>query len=1344
MRIKNLYFLLSLIILLPFSVDTNANYQFRTLSPEGGFYFDGVSDIQQDNEGFIWVLMENNLYRFDGYQYKQYHNYFTDINPELEWKFRNITIDSKGVLLVNTTNGLFRYDRTSDIFNLLYEGSADIVQVDNHDNIWIKTNNKWCILNKSDKSLNTPLYDGEEVSFIGNVFCLHNDDLYVCSNYGRIYRFNYQKNEFSLCLVLPKHDGLVRDMKVYKGKLWVFVQKYGLYKIDLSTHTVEDNFAFYTECSESPVKTFHIDKNGNIWIGNIEGLYILNSESKEWSHYCHSESDPFSLTNNSIWIIKEDLQKNIWIGTYSGGLCYVNLDEKIPFKSYIPYKGQLNQAPVSAFADDRDCLWIGTEGGGINCLNKKTGEFTYLSHSVQSNSLSFNNVKSLVLDKKNNLWVGMYQGGIDCYNTKTKQFKHFRHTNDKNSLFSNNIRKIIPEEDSGFWITYQYKEATLSYYSFKDETFHHFTAPEDKKDYIFDIVRGRENRLWMINSNHLFLFDIKEQTFRTIKPAQPVFMNFYTFCLDDSGNLWIGTLGKGLVKFNPNTSEFTVFEDILGKNISAIYAISYDEEGYLWLGTDNGLIRYDTANNSYSKFDEKDGVQGPVFYHLASSKGTNGELYFGGTNGFSVIDPKAVSLNIYRPKVIISDFLIDHVPSKVNLSSNEIVLNYDQNNFGFRFSSDNYLIPEKNHFKYRLRGYDNRWIQVDAFNRTAMYSKVPAGTYYFEVVASNNDDVWNNQATIIKIIRKPAPWLSWPAYILYFLILLSLTYIIIRYFNEKKKFKMQLYLDNLEKEKKEEIHQAQLRFFTNISHDFRTPLSLILASIEKLRQEGIKEYYYKILHSNAQRLLNLVNELMDFRTIENKKMKLELQLTDINKFVKEIASDFIDYAKQRNIRFQIKTDSEALHAFIDQNILEKIIMNLLNNAFKYTKAGTISIEVYAESGMFQSAFSTNFTVKEDNGINAASCFAVAIKDTGVGISEDSIKNVFERFYKVNTINFDSHLGTGIGLALVKSFTLLHKGIIGIFSEREKGTDMVVFLSKDSSIYDSADFVKQENIPSEKEKAEPFTEKEDKNTTPEYQVINKAKKQILLVEDNDDLRKFISDFLENDYGIIQAEDGMKASELLASERIDLVISDIMMPKKDGITLSKEIKTNIETSHIPLILLTAKTSAESKLEGADSGADMYFEKPVDMQLLKLSIQNIFNHQQQLKEYYSKNYFSDGSELSANEKDAKFLRKFIEIIDANLAHPDMDVNYIASELSMSRSKLYRKIKTMTDKSIIEFILSYKLKKAAALIIENNLSIREIMDRIGIESQAYFTNSFKKEFGETPTAFLAKHKSS
>lgn len=1315
-------------------------YRFRTMSPSGGFGYDGVKDIEQDGAGFIWIMMDYELYRFDGYNYKKYYPFFAATQPNKRFLFVSLESDKNGHLFVNTNNGIYRYDPVTEHWERIFDWVTDL-KADDENNLWIRRSNLWHHLDLQSKELLTPLYDGKKISFSNMAFCTYNHDLYSFVSRS-IYRFNHQTKQFELCCVLPDSPNNIRFAQVKNGKLWIFVDRDGLYKIDMSTFTIERHFEILTDYEGfASLRSFYVDSKNQIWIGTIDGIYIFDTSHETLSQYNHSQMDPFSLPNNSVWTIYGDKQLNIWIGTYSGKLCCVNINESNAFRTWTTLHGELNYAPVSAFAENSEFVWIGTEGGGLNQMEKSSGKILNFS---EFDDVSFKNVKSLLVDRKGNLWISTFREGIDKYDVEHQKIIHYkRNDKDKTSLLANDVRKTVLEADSGLWVAYQYPKPVVSYFSFQDNLFTHYEL-DNTSDFLFDIQRQGDNKLWAITNEALYCMDIRTHKVDKKIPNDSIYLGMFTFTLDDSGNIWIGTIGNGLVKFDANTSKFQSMKDVLQSNIYSIYTLCYDD-GCVWMGTDDGLYCYNIKQKHLARFDEGENTQGQVYYPLASLKGLDGKLYFGGTNGFTIVDHKKISYNIYKPRAVISDFFIDHEAVHpdylVKDSLRKIVLDYDQTNFGFQFSSDSYHIPGKNRFKYRLRGYNDSWITVNAQNRTAMYSKVPPGTYYFEVYASNNDGMWSETPAVIKVVRKAAPWFSLPAYLVYLLLFVTGMYAIYRHFSEKKRLKLLLYQESLERDKKEQIHQAQLRFFTNISHDFRTPLSLILAALDKLRREGLKEYYYRILNGNVQRLLNLVNELMDFRTVENGMMKLELEPLEINRMVSEISNDFIDYAKQRNMDFRIICDKNLpVSIFADKNVVEKIIMNLLNNAFKYTRdKGTICLETCGSGDNFVSCHPNSYTV----GNCVGPYFSLIVSDTGVGISADSISSVFERFYKVNTVNADSHLGTGIGLALVKSLVLLHKGSITIYSERDKGTDMVVHLPLGTENFRESDFKKQEirdeNLGVEVESKE-SVEKVVEDVEERIQKDNK--KVILLVEDNADLRQLIAESLADEFQVMQAEDGLKALQLMEKIDFDLVISDIMMPNKDGVSLCNDIKTNLNTSHIPVVLLTAKTSLESKLEGVDSGADLYFEKPVDLTYLKLSLLNVFRNRQMLREHYAKNYYADSSELVTNEQDNKFLKRFVDFIESHIDQSQLDVNCIAEEMGMSRSKLYTKIKGLTGKSVVEFVLNYRLRKAARLIVEEDLTMREVMARIGIESQPYFTNAFKKVFGETPTSFAAKHK--
>ena len=636
-----LFFLILIYIISPCTA--TGDYKFRTMSPSGGFYYDGIKAIEQDKEGFIWTMMDYELYRFDGYHYKKYYPYFASMAPTKRWIFNNMASDLLGYLYVNTNNGVYRYDRNSDQFEKIYDPVSHI-KVDKANNVWIRIKEKWSILNTQTGELNTPNYDGKAAGGVNTAFCIYNNDLYTFIG-QKVYRFNYAKNEFVFCLTLPDSDGNIRFAQAYMGKLWIFVNNSGLYKIDMSTFKIEDHYTLLTDYEGNSLRTFYIDKKGYIWFGTIDGIYIFDPTDGKLSHNKHSRTDPFSLPNNSIWEISEDRQGNIWIGTYSGTLCYVNIDENNAFKTYHPQNSGLNHTPVSAFAEDQQYLWVGTEGGGINRMNKATGEFSYIT---SANSITSNNIKSLITDAGHNLWISTFMGGLDLYNVGRQKVTNFKHTKGApHSLLVNDVRKTILEGDSGMWVAYQYQKAEVSYFSFREESFTHFSLDSiSNNSYLFDILRQGEKTLWAISNETLYRLDIDKHVVEKMIPNDSTYLGLFTFCLDDSGNIWIGTIGNGLIKFDTNTSRFISLKDVLQQSVYSIYSICYDD-GNIWMGTDDGLYCYNIVGNRLMNFDKREDTQGQVYYPLACMKGMDGLIYFGGTNGFTVIDPKKISYSSF-------------------------------------------------------------------------------------------------------------------------------------------------------------------------------------------------------------------------------------------------------------------------------------------------------------------------------------------------------------------------------------------------------------------------------------------------------------------------------------------------------------------------------------------------------------------------------------------------------------------------------------------------------------------------------------------------------------------------
>ncbi len=751
-------------------------------------------------------------------------------------------------------------------------------------------------------------------------------------------------------------------------------------------------------------------------------------------------------------------------------------------------------------------------------------------------------------------------------------------------------------------------------------------------------------------------------------------------------------------------------------------------------------------NFSFKKYNTADGLQGLEFEANSFLKTRAGEIFFGGVDGFNAFYPENIKANTFVPPIYITDFQVFN--KKVNIDDKKslltkdisftknIDLSYRQSTFSFGFAALNYTSSENNQYAYKLEGVDKDWNYVGSEHK-ASYNNVIPGTYTFRVKASNNDGVWNENGPSIIITVETPFWNTWWFKLL---IVLFIASGIIWFYQ----FRRKLELRKINEQKKEEMYQVQLQFFTNISHEFRTPLSLILGPLEKLQGENpgsADNHFYKVIYRNANRLLNLINELMDFRKSESGVLKLRVMPGNLNPFLQEIYEEFSELAVQKNIKFNMCAPESITDAWFDRQILEKIAINLVSNSFKYTAdGGTISVEILESLNDFTPSFKNELILKND--FPAKKYFYLRVADNGIGISKESIAHLFERYYKIT----ESHLGSGIGLAFVKSLTQLHKGNIFVYSERNVGTEIIIGIPSARDDYDKnerwlqnekAMGARLESIHFKYEHYFPSLEEED-NSKPMENGNQAAFPHILLVDDNEELRNFIKESLSPQYQIIEAINGIAGLEKAKEEFPDLIISDVMMPDMDGIEFCRLIKEDIETSHIPFIMLTAKDALESRIQGVGSGADFYFSKPVSTKLLELTIRNIVSQRRKMKERYFKDHYSEAKELVHSVKDKEFINQLVSIINSHLTNPNMDVDFICTEMGMSRTKLYQKIKNITGQSIGELVRTIRLKKAAEFMTHEDISLLDVMYSVGIQTQSYFTKAFKKEFGKTPSQFL------
>jgi len=1173
--------------------------KFRTLSPDGGLGNNAITGFVQSKSGFVWILTLDELFRFDGYSFKRYSGKIKEFNIANSWIFTDIEEDASGNLYLSSNNGLLQYNYATDNFELIDKSYIQRVKEDHKGNLWLLRLNRIGIFDRNKRTFQeVGLSGGKPMPTDEPNFFRNKNDIFFANRKGEVYRFDFNVMEFKLELKLEIRSKFTK-IKQNKNLLYLLTENDGLFCVDTSTGKMIIQYNFFSTgiFKNVPARALCVDDKF-IWIGTQKGLYKINPFTGEYFHFQHSKSDLYSIPNNSIWQIYEDNLGNKWFGTYAGGIAYLNANETPKFKSYLTNMDQTNHSGFSCFLDFKNELWIGSQGGGLSKFNKNLEKINSFSHDANRNSLSYDNISALANDAQNRIWIGTILTGIDVYDLASRKFHNFNSKDPGKKILYDHIGKFEAEADSGIWISYLQGSHELTFASFKNTTFRHLIFNTSQKSTLYggeimDISRDKGGILWVATRNRLHWMDVKKRVLHVVpfdSVQQPILlnMNAQTVYADNKSNsIWIGTIENGLIRYDKQSKKFEILNKIFQYNIQSVYSICTDNSGNVWLGTNNGIVRYNPNTKTFNHFDKRDGLVDRVYYLFSCYKDNSGLLYFGGNDGFTVINPDKLKLNSIIPKALITEFFVDNNPIAINTENSplnepititkKIVLSHNQQNFGFEISSTNYYIPEKNRFKYRLKGYDDKWLEVDAGKRTISYTKVPAGKYTFEVLASNNDGIWSAEPNSIDVVVKPAPWLSWWAYLIYLVLLGAIGYTILYYYLRQKQYKLKLHYETLEAKQQEENHQAQLRFFTNISHDFKTPISLILASLDRISADKIQipERLFSNISNNAKRLLNLVNELMDFRTVQNGIMHLKLSESNINEFVEYCANDFKEHAIQRKIYFQLINDAKLFSLlYFDVRIMEKIILNLLNNAFKYTQnGGQITVQTFYDINDFHSNYANSSFVNKPE--TNTPMFGFVIKDSGVGISAESITRVFDRFYRVEENQDDLHIGSGVGLALVKSLVILHKGMIAIYSDRNVGTDILVAFPKDKTIYNEEDFVTDMEINAMELKLNSLLmddtiseEIVSENDTENY--FSREKKRILIAEDNPELRQLISEALMENFEICQAENGLLASQLLDTMEVDIIISDIMMPEKDGITFCREVKQNVDNCHIPFIM------------------------------------------------------------------------------------------------------------------------------------------------------------------------------
>jgi signal transduction histidine kinase/ligand-binding sensor domain-containing protein/DNA-binding response OmpR family regulator len=1354
--------------------------KFKHITNEQGLSNSTIETIFQDSRGFMWFGTRDGLNRYDGHQMIVYRNNPNDNNSISDNFIFCITEDHQHKMWFGTKNGLNYFDSSTNTFtrynydpkrkNSLSDNQVSGIYEDKNNDLWVSTYMGGLNLFNPQKATFTHFKHSQtnpssiSSDMVTNLCEDSKGNFWITTRNG-INLFNRSTQKFTPFQNLsdPERANLNNNFLNIQpdksGNLWLGTEDSGLFLFNITNKTFRSykhDDKVSASLGSDMIKSVLVDHKGQLWVGSINGgLDLFNPANGAFIHNQNTPADQTSLSQKTVSAIFEDNQSNLWVGTHRGGLnLYTPGANKFQLYRQEARPSSLGYYDVTAFCQDsKGRIWIGTDYGGLDLFDQQNNIFHHYRYDPYNNkSLSSDAVLDVMEDKSGDMWVSTWGGGVNLFNRDNGTFTRFlNNPQDKLSISSNHVQKTFQDSRGNLWVATYF--GGLNRLNPKTHQFQRLVYDPSGKSRLYgnNIValnEDKEQNLWIgTDDGGLNCYNLITQHFSHYffnpgrKPDIRIIFN------DNKGRLWIGH--NGLYLFDPKKKTFFIYTERAGLSKEAIKGIIEDEHHDFWISTSNGLTKFNPETLGYKKFNIEDGLQDLEFEANACLKTKDGELFFGGVKGFNTFYPDQIRNNKFIPPVYITDFQIfnksqvpgkEGSPLKYDISlTDQIILNHQQSAFSFTFAALNYTAPINNRYAYKLENFDKNWINAGN-EQKASYTNLNAGEYVFRVRASNNDGLWNEKGASVKIVILPPFWSTW-----WFRLIFGAAGLFILYTWYESKRKRAL--KEMEERKKEEMHQVQLQFFTNISHEFRTPLSLILGPLEILKKENIRSefvHYYNTIHRNANRLLNLINELMDFRKVEAGVLKLRVRLGNLGLFLNDIAEEFKDLTTQKQIEFSVTNTDQFDEVWFDNQILEKIILNLLNNSFKYTAdGGKITLDVFLAMDDFSPSFENSLIVK--NEWRCKKYFYIRVADNGIGISKESIAHLFERYYRITA----SHLGSGVGLAFVKSLAQLHKGDIYVYSERNKGTEIIIGLPLGIDNYRTDEqgmpdegMVKLESLSFKPSQQFELSETADKNdveiTTAQHE------EHILLVDDNDELRSFFKETLSAFYHIQEANNGEVGLEMARNNSLDLIISDIMMPVMDGIEFCRAIKNDIATSHIPFIMLTAKNALASKIEGAESGADIYFSKPASMELLLVTISNFFEQRQKVKNYYKRNYYAEARDLVTSSKDKDFMDKLLGIIDAKLINTELDVDYVCQEINMSRTKLYQKIKNITGQSIVEFIRSCRLKKAAKMMTHEDVSITEVMYRVGIQTQSHFTKSFKKEFGKTPSQFLQEIDSS
>ncbi|MCL4705386.1 response regulator [bacterium] len=1347
----------------------------------------------QDHQGFLWLGTADGLIKYDGYGFTAYrHDAFDSLSLSTNFVYA-LCEDRSGTLWVGTVGGgLNRFEREREQFtrfvhdpnnpHSLSFNSVGAIHEDHTGALWIGTadllSEAGAGLNKFDRATQQFVrfvHDSSDVrslshNSVWDIFEDHTGTLWIGTQRG-LNKFEREKGQFTHFLHDPDNPNSLShsDVRViYEDRartLWFGTRGGGLNRFDRDQQ-VFTRFRFDRNnprsLSQDSVLAISEDQTGALWIGTFRGLNRFDRTREEFARFVRDPNNIHTLSNNLIWSLCQDRSGTLWIGTFFGGIDKFD-PGRARFKPFTPESSNaqvLSERSIGGiYWDEAGTRWIGTPTG-LARFEHAVKPFAHLfnkSFNSQVNCISGD------FSPHGTLWIGTNGNGFYRLDHSTGKLTRFVYDpNDPHSISDSQITAIHQDRFGTLWVG---TLGGLNRFDREKERFVRFLHDQnDPYSISTDAVTAicedsvAQNTLWIATGDGLNRLDSQTGRFTRFlnDPKDPKSLsdNFiWSLHVDHTGKLWVGT-NAGLDCFDTTFEKFAHYTTKDGLPSGQIMGILEDDRGRLWVGTMKGLSYFNPETGSFRSYGLTDGLAANEFLNMSHHKSVDGKLFFLSLKGVAAFHPDSITDNPFIPPIVITAFKRYNtgdaegvaIEEKGISAKKEVTVSYQDNVLNFEFAALSYRNVFKNQYAYKLEGFNDNWIQLGT-KHDVTFTNLDPGEYTLRVKGSNNDGVWNEEGTSLKITITPPWWQTRWAYAGYFMLFVAALYGLRRFELNRVKLHNELRMKNFEAEKLHELDHMKSRFFANISHEFRTPLTLILGPVEQMRGKEFKgnlDEAYDMILRNGRRLQRLINQLLDLARLEAGRMSLQARPENIVSFLKGLVLSFASAAERKRIALSISAEEENLIVYFDRDKLEKIVSNLLSNALKFTPEGG---QVIVECGLQNADFDR--IQKDFSAIRNPQSAIIKISDTGPGIPYEQLERIFDRFFQVDASHTREHEGTGIGLALTKELVELHHGEIFVESEVGRGTTFIVRLPLGNAHLKDAEIANEQSarfedrglwIEDRESSIQNQASSNQQQATRNEQPETSDEPILLVVEDNADVRTYIRQYLEPAFKVIEAVDGVEGVQKALEAIPDLIITDVMMPKRDGNELCRILKTDEKTSHVPIIMLTAKADSESKVHGLETGADDYLIKPFDSKELLARVHNLIKQRQQLRERFSREIVLKPQDIAITPRDEVFLNKVKAVVEEYLSDENFEVETLSRKVGMSHSQIHRKLKALTNQSASQFIRSMRLARAVELLKQDAGTVAEIAYQVGFGSQAYFTKCFHEQFGCSPKEYVKK----